>query len=138
MSEAVNRLFGAAALVIALIAAPGAHAQLLKAQPVLQAAPAGPELLLTPREPPVRDSLFHQRSGIGFSTRTFSQQDGGTATQRGLIGSVAIANGLEAGVGLFAIAGDRRKINETRRNWSMKDVTPKTENIAAVGMRLRF
>ena len=133
----MNKRFGAAALTIALIAAP-AHAQLLKAQPVLEAAPAGPPLLLTPRPSPVRDSLFQQRSGIGIANRTFSQQDGGTATQRGLIGTVGIANGLEAGVGLFAISGDRRKINETRRNWSMKDVTPKTENIAAVGMRLRF
>lgn len=132
-------MFGAAALVIALIAATGANAQMLKAEPVLEAAPAGPPLLLTARPSPVRDSLFNHRSGVGISTRTFAQQDGGTATQRGLIGSVGIAHGLEAGVGLFAVAGDRRKnSNDTRRNWTMKDVTPKTENIAAVGMRLRF
>ena len=39
----MNKRFGAAALTIALVAAP-AHAQLLKAQPVLEAAPAGPPL----------------------------------------------------------------------------------------------
>jgi hypothetical protein len=94
--------------------------------------------LLTARRSPARDSLFRERPGFGLASRTYTQQNGAIALQRGLIGSVDIARGLEAGVGLFSIAGDARKINETKRSWSVKEVTPKTESIAAVGMRFRF
>ena len=126
------------ALVIALTAAPGAHAQMLTAEPVLKPAPAAPDLVLTARRSPVRDALFRNRPGIGIASRTFTQPDGAITLQRGLIGSVEIARGLEAGVGLFSISGDARKINETKRGWSVKEVNPKRGNIAAVGMRFRF
>jgi hypothetical protein len=58
--------------------------------------------------------------------------------RRGLIGSWAISGGLEAGVGLFAVDGDVRKHNEFKRSWMVKDLTPKSGNSAAVGMKLRF
>jgi len=139
MSKAVKKTFGGATLLIALFVAPDANAQHLTAQPVLQTAPAGPSVLLTARPSPVRDSLFKHSSGLGISTRTYTQQDGSIATQRGLFSNFEIGSGLEAGVGLFSVNGDGRKHNEFKRSWSVKrDVTPKNENVAAVGMRFRF
>ena len=134
----MEKTLGGAALLIALFAAPDAYAQILKAEPVLEAAPAAPPLLLTARQSPVRESLFKRSSGVGISTRTYTEQSGSIAIQRGLIGNWDIADGLEAGVGLFSVAGGGRKHNEFKRSYSVKDVTPKTENIAAVGMRFRF
>lgn len=134
----MKKTFGGAALLIALAAAPGSNAQPLRAQRVLAPEATSSPILLTARPSPVRESLFRHGSGVGVSARTFTQRDGSTAIQRGLIGSWGIAQGLEAGVGLFSVAGDGRKHNEFKRSWSVKDVTPKNENIAAVGMRFRF
>jgi hypothetical protein len=45
---------------------------------------------------------------------------------------------VEAGVGLFSVTGNSRKAPEARRGWTVKEMSPRSENIAAVGVKLRF
>jgi hypothetical protein len=136
----VKRVLQSAAFATALLAAPAADAQRQSASD----APAsfGPSFLPSPsdalRPALSAQDLLQRKSGMGISSRTFTEEDGSTIVRRGLIGNWAISSGLEAGVGLFSVSGGGRKQNETRRNWSVMDVTPKNENIAAVGMKLRF
>lgn len=134
----VKRISGSAALLVALLAAPAAHAQLLLAEPVLGYAPEEPPMPADVAQVSVSRDISRSDARISVSARTLREEDGSMVVRRGLIGSWAISSGLEAGVGLFAINGDGRKHNEFKRSWTVKDVTPKNGNIAAVGMKLRF
>lgn len=134
----VKRTFGGAALAIALIAASSAGAQHLTAEPMLETVqPDTSSILLTSNPASARKPSFSQTSGLRVM-QSYGQQDGSSAVRGSLVGNMPIADTLEAGVGLFSVAGDRRKHNEFRHNWSVKEVTPKRENIAAVGVRFEF
>ena len=131
----VRKSSGGAALLIALLAAPGAHAQLLVAEPVLDAPPpVAPDVA----QVSVSRDIFQSRGAVGLSNRSQTGLDGSTATSRGLIGAWSLTPGLEAGVGLFSVTGDERRQQEMRRDWSAKQVTPRSRNVAAVGMKLKF
>ena len=134
----MRSIFHSAALLVALAAASGADAQRLTAEPVLDVVPVSPRDASNDAQLSVSRDIFKSIQGIGLSARTYTERDGSTSTRRGLIGNWSIGGALEAGVGLFSVAGDARKHNEFKRAWSAKQVTPKSGNIAAVGMRLRF
>lgn len=136
--RAVKRIPGSAALLVAFLAAPAAQAQLLMAEPVLGYAAEEPPTPADLAQVSVSRDIFRSDAGIKVSARTLSEEDGSVVVRRGLIGSWAISSGLEAGIGLFAVNGDGRKQNEFKRSWTVKDVTPKNGNIAAVGVKLRF
>jgi hypothetical protein len=136
--KAAKRISGCAALLAALLAAPAAQAQRLLAQPVLGYASEEPPMPADVAQVSVSRDIHRSDPRIKISTRTLQEGDGSLTIRRGLIGSWAISSGLEAGVGLFAVDGDGRKHNEFKRNWTVKDVTPKSGNIAAVGMKLSF
>ena len=139
MSEATaKRISGSAALVVALLAAPGAQAQRLLAEPVLSYASEEPPMPADVAQVSVSRDIHRSDTGIKVSSRTLQEEDGSVTVRRGLIGSWEISGALEAGVGLFAVSGDGRKHNEFKRSWTVKDLTPKNGNIAAVGMKLRF
>ncbi len=138
MSARVKMAKRGAGLIIALAIAPAAQAQRLEPEPLLGIAPAGPSFQPPRIERPARPEMFPDQTGLGVSTRTYTEHDGSILTRRGLIGSVGITSGLEAGVGLYSVTDAARKHNEFKRNWSFRDVTPKNHNIAAVGMRLKF
>ena len=127
-----------AALFIALTAAPGAKAQHLTAEPVLETAPAGPSILLTAQPSSAQKPVADPRPGFDGSERPYVQQDGSSGSQPGLVGNMSIAPALEFGVGLFPVPGDVRRRDEFKRNWSVREVTAKRNNIAAVGMRFQF
>ncbi len=133
----MNWTLGGVALLTALAAAP-AHAQLLRAETVLGAAPPAPALPPDAAQVSVSREIFQSQRGLGVSARAQPEQDGSTSSQRGLVGSWEVRRGLEAGVGLFSITGNGRKHNEFKRDWTAKQVTPKNENIAAVGVRVKF
>ena len=122
----------------ALFAAPPAFAQVSADA----AIPFGPSFVPPRGEAPDRPSaaqdMLQRKPGMGISSRTYVEDDGSTLIRRGLIGNWAITSRLEAGVGLFSVSGGGRKHNEFKRNWTVMDVTPKNENIAAVGMKLKF
>ncbi|MDP8912454.1 MAG: hypothetical protein M3N39_02620 [Pseudomonadota bacterium] len=134
----VKRISGSAALIAAFLAAPAAQAQLLLAEPVLGYAPEESPMPADVAQVSVSRDIFRSDARIKVSARTLREEDGSVIVRRGLIGSWTISSGLEAGVGLFAVNGDGRKHNEFKRSWTVKDLTPKNGNIAAVGMKLRF
>lgn len=134
----VKSMFGGAALLAALLSAPDAEAQRLVAEPVLGSASEDPPMAADAAQVPLSRDLLRSDGGVGVSARTYREEDGSMNVRRGLIGSWAISSGLEAGVGLFAVSGDGRKHSEFKRSWTVKDVTPKNGNVAAVGMKLKF
>ncbi len=71
---------------------------------------------------------------VSFS---YSQQEGGVIRQ-GMVGTLSLAPGVSAGVGLYAVTDDSRRAPETRRNWTPMEVGRRSERIAAVGLKLRF
>lgn len=79
-------------------------------------------------------SLPRERLPLSFS---HSEDDRGLVRQ-GMVGTVPLAPGISAGVGLFSVTDDSRKAPETRRSWSPMEVGRRTERVAAVGLKLRF
>ena len=136
--SAIKRISVTAALLAGFLAAPAAQAQPLLAEPVLDQVAEGPPMPAGVAQQSLSRDIFRSDARIGVTARTFKEEDGSLTVRRGLIGSWEIASGLEAGVGLFAVNGDGRKHNEFKRSWTVKDVTPKNANIAAVGIKLRF
>ena len=136
--RAAKRIGGSAALLAALLAAPAAQSQRLLAQPVLNYASEEPPMPADVAQVSVSRDIQRSDPRIKVSSRTLQEEDGSVTVRRGLVGSWGISGGLEAGVGLFAVDGDGRKHNEFKRSWTVKDVTPKSGNIAAVGMKLSF
>jgi hypothetical protein len=130
--------FGGTALAIALLSALPAHAQRLTAQPVLGELADGPPMGPDDTQASVSREIFRSGSKVGVSASKYAEQDGSIAIRRGLIGSWNVAGSLEAGVGLFSVTGEGRKVNEFKRDWHVKQVTPRNESIAAVGMLVRF
>jgi hypothetical protein len=76
--------------------------------------------------------------GLGLSRRTFTEEDGSAAVRRGFIGSLPVAEGVSAGLGLFTVTHDNQKEPEFRRSWSAKNVGPRDRRVAAVGLNIRF
>ena len=102
----------------------------------------GPSFVPSPETPdrqaPSSALFAGAGKGLGVSRRAFTEEDGSQIVRKGLVGSWAISQGLSAGVGLFSVTGDARKQAEFKRTWNVKDVTPKNDHIAAVGVSLRF
>ena len=136
--SAKKRISVSAALLAGLLAAPAAPAQRLLAEPVLEQAADGPPRPADVAQQSLSRDMFRSDARFGVTARTLKEEDGSLTVRRGLIGSWSISSGLEAGVGLFSVNGDGRKHNEFKRSWTVKDVTPKNANIAAVGIKLRF
>jgi hypothetical protein len=136
----VKKAFGGAALLTALMAAPNVQAQRLTAEPVLGASLTAPPLQLDQAPAIVGREILQPSAGpgLGVSARRYEQADGSVAVGRALVANWPLAGALEAGVGLFSVGGGGRRHNEFRRDWAVKQVAPRNENIAAVGMRLRF
>lgn len=139
MSEPrMKRIVGGAALLMGLLAAPQAEAQLLLAEPVLAGIAEDPPRPVDAAPVPESREAVPADGRVRISSRTYTEEDGSRIVRRGLIGSWSIASSLEAGVGLFSVSGSGRKPIEARRGWSVMDVAPRNENIAAVGMKLKF
>jgi hypothetical protein len=92
------------------------------------AAPASPEA----------DMFKAARPGLGFSSQTYPQQDGSSTVATGLIGSLPVIAGVSAGLGLFTVTHENQKEPEFRRNWSAKNLGPRSRRVAAVGLNVRF
>ena len=76
--------------------------------------------------------------GIGFSRQSFAQEDGTAAVRRGLVGSLAVSDGVSAGMGLFSVTHEDQREPEFRRSWSAKSLGPRNRRVAAVGLNVRF
>ena len=76
--------------------------------------------------------------GVGLSRHSLIQQDGSQANRNGVVGSWSLANGVQAGVGLFSVTADGRKHADTSRMPSSDSVAPKRQRIAALGLSLSF
>ena len=92
------------------------------------AAPASPETHM----------FTGARPGLGFSSQTYPQQDGSSTVATGLIGSLPVIEGISAGLGLFTVTHENQKEPEFRRNWSAKNLGPRSRRVAAVGLNVRF
>jgi len=124
----MRRLLGGFGLAAACAAAPAAEAQQI-------AEPAGP--VLGPVVPPGQSDM--PRQSIGISSRVDVDAAGRVATRRGLVGTLPLSRNVEAVVGLFSVIGNGpRRPAESRRNWSVRDMTERDQRIAAVGVKLRF
>ncbi len=90
--------------------------------------------------PPTPETdLFDTRNpGVGLSRQTYRQEDGSEAVRQGLVGSLPLAPGISADLGLFSVRHDDQKDPEFRRSWSAKNVGPRNRKVAAVGLNLRF
>ncbi len=106
--------------------------QRLRYTPQASPQPAGPP-------PPPSAGLFEGAApGIGISRQTYSQQDGSLAVRRGLIGTLPIAGGIRAGVGLFSVTHENQKEPEFRPSWTPRNVGPRNRRVAAVGLNVQF
>jgi hypothetical protein len=104
----------------------------LRYAPQVSAGPAAPQ-------PAPNASLFQgARPGLGISRQTYSEQDGSVAVRSGLIGTVPLAEGVSAGLGLFSVTHEEQKPPEFRRSWTPKTVGPRDRRVAALGLNVRF
>lgn len=136
-----------AALCTALVSAAPACAESAGGQkqgpslPGLQLHERSQAIVSDPAAPPAspeRDMFTRARPGLGFSSQTYPQQDGTSAVATGLIGSLPVMPGISAGLGLFSVAHENQKEPEFRRNWSAKNIGPRSRKVAAVGLNVRF
>lgn len=137
----MNRLLAGVAALTALIAAPAAIAQMSEPGERPGSAPLAMSFAPPPGAARIRNpgpEMFRGEAGFALSSRSYAETDGSRTVQNGLIGTWPITGALEAGVGLFSVGGEGRKQNEFKRSWTVKEVTPKSSTIAAVGMKLRF
>ncbi len=104
----------------------------LRYVPQVSAGPAAPP-------PAPNESLFEgARPGVGLSRQTYSEQDGSVAVRSGFIGTVPLAKGVSAGLGLFSVTHEDQKSPEFRRSWTPKAVGPRDRRVAALGLNVRF
>ena len=108
-----------AALAAALAASPASG----QGQP--QVGPPDPSQpsRSAPKPPPVSFSYSEQEPGL---------------VRQGMVGTLPLAPGVSAGIGLYSVTEDSRRAPETRRFWSPMDVGRRSERVAAVGLKVRF
>ena len=111
-----------------------------KAIPIHVAIAPAPatSLAVTERVAPDAALFDGAERGLSLSSRTFRMDDGGSAIRKGLVGSWSIVRGLNAGVGLFSVTHENQKEPEFRRNWTAKNVYPRSRRVAAVGLSMGF
>jgi hypothetical protein len=87
---------------------------------------------------PERDMFTGAKAGLGLSSQTYPQQDGSSTVATGLIGSLPLVPGVSAGLGLLSVTHENQKEPEFRRNWSAKNLGPRSRRVVAVGLNVRF
>ena len=123
----MSRLARCTGLAAALMVGTAAEAQQLVGPPSPMFAP---EPSASPRDEP--------RQAFGITRNTEIDPVGQPLIRRGLIGRMPLAGNVEAGIGLYSVTGNKPRLPESRRNWSVREITPRDERIAAVGVKLRF
>jgi hypothetical protein len=85
-----------------------------------------------------RLSFSEAGPGIRLTNEAAISDIGIAQVRRGIVGSVAIAKGVEVGLGLLSVSRYSRGEPSLRRLQPMRDVTGRDQRIAAVGVSLRF
>lgn len=139
--------FASIALCLALAAAAPAHGQSVgpaddrgsQADQRLRFVPQMGTARNAGPPPTPETGLFEgSRSGLGLSRQTYREEDGSEAVRRGIVGSLPLAQGISADLGLFSVTHEDQKEPEFRRSWNAKNVGPRNRKVAAVGLNVRF
>ena len=91
-----------------------------------------------PRTSPEGNLFEGARAGVQITRQVYREQDGSALVASGLARNWTIAEGVNAGVGLFSVTHEDQKEPEFRRSWDAKSVAPRNRRVAAVGVNVRF